>query len=132
MAANENNSSEAILTFKEAEAYLKIPRSTLYKLLQEGRIPARKVGRHWRFVKSELDQWLKATAGGRAPGIARPYCWQFMKKHGSPLKHNCVKCIAYRAKALDCFQLKADITHQKVYCKEDCNKCSYYLKFFGD
>ena len=132
MAGKGNDRNDSVLTFKEAEGYLKIPRSTLYKLLQEGRVPARKVGRHWRFVKTELDEWLKASASGRAPGIARQYCWQFMKKHGNQDKHNCVRCIVYRAKALDCFQLKADITHQKVHCKEDCSDCEYYKKYFGD
>ena len=38
-----------VLTIEELFAYLKIPSSTLYKLVREGRIPSRKVGRHWRF-----------------------------------------------------------------------------------
>jgi excisionase family DNA binding protein len=54
MTANENK----ILTFKELQAYLKIPRSTLYKLCQEGRVPGQKVGKHWRFRKVTIDAWL--------------------------------------------------------------------------
>ena len=120
-----------ILTFKEAEKYLKIPRSTLYKLLQEGRLPARKVGRHWRFVKSELDEWLKTAEGGKAPGLARPYCWQFWKKQEGEVLHKCTKCIVYRAKALECYHLRDEVTHQEVQCKENCRECQYYIKFFG-
>ena len=47
-----------VLTIEELSAYLKIPRSTLYKLVREGRIPSQKVGRHWRFRKEAIDRWL--------------------------------------------------------------------------
>ncbi|MGB6896945.1 MAG: helix-turn-helix domain-containing protein, partial [Dehalococcoidia bacterium] len=39
----------AVMTVEEVAAYLRIPRSSVYKLAQEGRIPCQKVGRHWRF-----------------------------------------------------------------------------------
>jgi len=47
-----------VLTIEELAAYLKIPKSTLYKLVREGKIPAQKVGRHWRFRKPAIDAWL--------------------------------------------------------------------------
>lgn len=47
-----------VLTIAELSVYLKIPRSTLYKLVREGRIPSQKVGRHWRFRKKAIDRWL--------------------------------------------------------------------------
>ena len=50
-----------ILTIEELSAYLKIPRSTLYKLVREGEIPSQKVGRHWRFRKEAIDRWLDET-----------------------------------------------------------------------
>jgi len=49
----------AILTVDEISDYLKIPRSTIYKLVREGRIPAQKIGRHWRFRKEAIDRWLE-------------------------------------------------------------------------
>jgi excisionase family DNA binding protein len=49
----------AVLTIDELVDYLRIPKSTLYKLAQEGKIPARKVGRHWRFRKEAIDRWLE-------------------------------------------------------------------------
>jgi excisionase family DNA binding protein len=36
---------------------LDIPKSTVYKLVREGKIPAQKVGRHWRFLKDAVDAW---------------------------------------------------------------------------
>lgn len=50
-----------VLTVDELAEYLKIPKSTLYKLAQEGKIPGQKVGRHWRFRKETIDRWLDET-----------------------------------------------------------------------
>lgn len=47
-----------VLTIDELAKYLKVSRSTLYKLAQEGRLPAQKVGRHWRFHRETIDRWL--------------------------------------------------------------------------
>ena len=48
------------LKLKDAAEYLKMGRSTVYKLLREGKLPAHKAGREWRFDAEELDKWLKA------------------------------------------------------------------------
>jgi len=55
---------QEILTIEELSEYLRIPRSTLYKLCQEGRIPSQKVGRHWRFRKDTIDKWLDESSEG--------------------------------------------------------------------
>jgi len=55
---HENRPGE-ILTLEELSSYLKIPKSTIYKLVREGKIPAQKVGRHWRFRKQAIDRWLE-------------------------------------------------------------------------
>lgn len=49
-----------ILTIDELAGYLKISKSTLYKLVREGKIPSQKIGRHWRFRKKAIDRWLEA------------------------------------------------------------------------
>ena len=49
-----------ILTVEELHGYLKIPKPTLYALAQGGRIPAAKIGKHWRFRRSDIDEWLKS------------------------------------------------------------------------
>jgi len=46
--------------FKEAEEYLKMGRSTLYKPVRQNRVPAHKAGREWRFDAAEPDKWLKS------------------------------------------------------------------------
>ena len=54
-----------ILTLEELHGYLKIPKPTLYALAQGGRIPAAKVGKHWRFRRNDIDAWLKAQQWNR-------------------------------------------------------------------
>lgn len=56
-----------ILTIEELAIYLKIPKSTLYKLVREGKIPSQKIGRHWRFRKGAIDHWLEEIRAN-APG----------------------------------------------------------------
>jgi excisionase family DNA binding protein len=47
------------LDFKELTSYLKMPRSTLYRLVQNKQLPGHKVGRSWRFDREEIDRWIK-------------------------------------------------------------------------
>jgi len=53
---------DIVLTITELSAYLKISKSTLYKLAQEGKVPGQKVGRHWRFHREVIDEWLGKTS----------------------------------------------------------------------
>jgi len=48
-----------VLTLNEVAEYLRIPRSTTYKLAQESKIPGVKVGRHWRFHREVINGWLR-------------------------------------------------------------------------
>ncbi|NLY02308.1 MAG: helix-turn-helix domain-containing protein [Rhodopirellula sp.] len=53
-----SDQSEDVFTIDERAAYLKLSKSTLDKLAQDGKIPGQKVGRHWRFPKAVIDRWL--------------------------------------------------------------------------
>ncbi|MFC1870510.1 response regulator [Chloroflexota bacterium] len=50
---------QKLLNIKEAAAYLRISQSTIYKLVEKDKIPAKKVGGAWRFQRTMLDDWLK-------------------------------------------------------------------------
>jgi len=64
----------AVITVEEGAAYLRIPRSSVYKIAQKSRIPCQKVSRHWRFHREAIDQWLGNVSN---PGIeAMAYCLQ--------------------------------------------------------
>lgn len=54
-----------ILTLDEVACYLRVTKRTLYRLAQEGRLPAFKLGGVWRFRRAELDQWIAENTGKR-------------------------------------------------------------------
>ena len=48
-----------LLTLTEVSTFLKVPKSTIYKLARERRLPGHKVGKHWRFVREEIEAWVQ-------------------------------------------------------------------------
>ena len=46
------------LTVKEICDYLKVTKITAYRRALEGKMPASKIGRQWRFNKERIDNWL--------------------------------------------------------------------------
>lgn len=70
---------EGFLTTEEVLDYLQVNLRTVYRLIKAGKIPAVRVGRQWRFRKSDIDAWLESqrprntrTAGGPAPRVSTP------------------------------------------------------------
>jgi len=49
---------EDIMTLEEVAKYLKVTPQTIYTWAQDGRIPAAKLGKEWRFRKSVIDRWF--------------------------------------------------------------------------
>jgi len=47
-----------VMTIDDLAAYLQVSKSSLYKLAQGGKVPGQKVGKHWRFHRAVIDQWL--------------------------------------------------------------------------
>ena len=47
------------MTMDELAEYLKISKSTLYKLAQNNKLPGQKIGKRWRFHKDAVDAWVK-------------------------------------------------------------------------
>ena len=48
-----------ILNSNEVSEWLRIPKSTLYKLCNEDRIPCTKIGKHWRFDRTMVESWFR-------------------------------------------------------------------------
>lgn len=55
------DAEDEILTLDEVAAYLKAGKRTVYRLAQQGDIPAFKLGGTWRFRRTELDRWIAAS-----------------------------------------------------------------------
>lgn len=54
---------DKLFTIDEVASYLKIPKSTIYKLSQKGKLPSCKIGKQLRFRKSSLERWLTLKEG---------------------------------------------------------------------
>lgn len=47
------------LTFDEVSKYLRLGKQKLYHFVQQGKIPAYKFGRAWRFRRKRLEEWIE-------------------------------------------------------------------------
>jgi excisionase family DNA binding protein len=54
-----------ILTLEEVAGYLKLKPQTIYTWAQDGKIPAVKLGKEWRFRKSVIDRWFNRHFDGK-------------------------------------------------------------------
>lgn len=48
----------SLMTIDEVAKYLRIKKVTIYKHVQDGKLPGFKVGSKWRFKKSTIDKWI--------------------------------------------------------------------------
>ena len=48
-----------VLTTKQACDYLQITKLTLYKLIKEKKVRCNKLGKNYRFLKSDLDKLVR-------------------------------------------------------------------------
>ncbi len=58
------NDGKEIMTVNDVADYLKISVITTYRLVQEGKIPAFKVGRSWRIKRSDLNEFIEIQKRG--------------------------------------------------------------------
>lgn len=52
----------SLMTVKEMAAMLRVSPQTLYKMLEQGEIPAVKVGSQWRFDREKIKDWIEGRA----------------------------------------------------------------------
>ena len=63
----------AVLNLAEVAAYLRLPEEKVDQLAGESKLPGRRIGDDWRFLKVTVDEWLAgasktATFWGAAAG----------------------------------------------------------------
>lgn len=56
----DNNYLDNWIGIEEAAAYLGIKKETLRTWLKRTDVPAHRIGKLWKFKRSELDQWVKS------------------------------------------------------------------------
>ena len=47
------------MTVEQVAAHLQISKETIYRWLDREKIPAHRVGKQWRFLAPEIDEWVK-------------------------------------------------------------------------
>ena len=55
---NENN--DKCIGIEEAAEYMDVTKDTVRNWIKKTSIPAHKIGKLWKFKKSELDAWIKS------------------------------------------------------------------------
>jgi excisionase family DNA binding protein len=58
MRSSEINANEALWTAREAAAFLKLGRNTVYEWAASGKLPSVRLGSRIRFLPSALRRWL--------------------------------------------------------------------------
>jgi excisionase family DNA binding protein len=58
-----------LLTTRQVQDYLKVDRITIYRMLQDGRLKAVKIGQQWRFPLAEVQRLVEVspTSGNSSP-----------------------------------------------------------------
>lgn len=58
---------EALLSARQVQEILNVDRTTIYRMLKDGRLTGIKVGQNWRFSPHEVDDLLSGTVKRREP-----------------------------------------------------------------
>ena len=57
--------SESKLAVDEIAAHLGVYPDTIYKWITRKRMPAHKVGKLWKFLATEVDEWVRTGNAGK-------------------------------------------------------------------
>ena len=58
-----DNVNENWISITEAAEHLGVTKDSIRKWIKKTDIPAHKIGKLWKFKKSELDEWVKSGKG---------------------------------------------------------------------
>ncbi len=78
-----------LLTTKQLQELLQVDRTTIYRMLNEGRIPGFKVGGQWRFSRDAIEAWLQEQE--RSLGPSTPDAARAIRPTVEALPINCVQ-----------------------------------------
>ena len=63
---NKSVIEKEVLTVSQVADYLQLSEMTTYKLVQDGKIPAFKIGRSWRVKKGDLEALIERLKKGES------------------------------------------------------------------
>ena len=56
-----------LLTTREVQQIFNVDRTTIYRMVENGHLPAIRVGKQWRFSRPEIERWLGTAAAPVKP-----------------------------------------------------------------
>jgi hypothetical protein len=120
-------------------------RETVKRWLEKGEIKGYRVGAsgHWRVLPKDLASFLTnndipfpepSEIGINLKDLAGKedlplFCWEFFKNSMSDhVRSNgrCEDCMVYKTKSLNCYTLRKEIGHKKIFCGYSCEDCDYF------
>lgn len=51
--------ANSVMTVREISEFLRLTETTVYKLLQDGKLPGKKIGGQWRCSRRVVEAWLE-------------------------------------------------------------------------
>jgi len=116
----------------QAAELCSVTADTVLKWIKSGRILANRTpGGHYRIRRETLQHIIEQDETSEdTPGRQRSFqfCWEFYKNSGGSIAE-CAKCIAYRSRAMRCYEmikLPAESGHARMFCKGTCEDCEYF------
>ena len=64
---DSKNEVASILTVETVAEFLRVHRSTIYRMLKKKQLPAFKIGSDWRFNRESIDRWRADAERKREP-----------------------------------------------------------------
>ena len=58
-----------VLTVHDVADYLRLSEAKVYRMAREGRVPAFRLGKSWRFRKDLIDEWMLREIGLNASPV---------------------------------------------------------------
>ena len=120
-------------------------RETVKRWVERGRIKGYRIGTsgHWRVLPKDLARFLKennipfpepgevgidlkALLDSQNPVT---FCWEFNRNRKDshiPPGMDCEGCLVYKVKSINCYALREEVRHKKIYCKHSCEDCAYF------
>jgi len=118
-----------LLTTTQVQDLLQVDRTTIYRMVESGRLPAIRVGKQWRFSRPEIERWLVTAASLVKPGPSLLHHAASSGTNGSALREllpvTCTQLIQDAfADILGVMMVVTDMQGQPV--TEISNPCGFY------
>jgi len=118
-----------LLTTSQVQNLLQVDRTTIYRMVESGRLPAIRVGKQWRFSRPEIERWLITASSPAKPSPAPMQHAPSTAMNGSSLREllpvTCVQLIQDAfADILGVMMVVTDMQGQPV--TEISNPCGFY------